>query len=211
MTPVTPQIKSSSGFRPPSQGNIVNIVLLLIVLVCFTWFLVLPLNQQLNASRDQLHQAQAASQSLSQTNQQLQQLVSQMQTSTDDINHLNEALPLDNRPTKVDILLDSLAKTSGLTLSAIEPDSLGDKGDSIVAGNKALLKDPYSTVRVLHSMAFQVSLTGSIDQFINFLHLAETSSRLLDIDMVSARGDQNNLLSFHTHLKTYYYAPWARL
>lgn len=74
----------------------------------------------------------------------------------------------------------------------------------ISAGNKELIKDPFGAKRSLQTTKVTMFVTGTIDQFRNFLILLETSGRLVDVsDLDISTGD--GLVRYRVTLKAYSY------
>ena len=76
-----------------------------------------------------------------------------------------------------------------------------------VAGDKAVIEQPFNAVRKTKTIGINVSGTGTIDQLDNFLRLLESSGRVLQVqgmDINQGRGDQ---LIFRLAINTYSYVP----
>ncbi len=199
------------AFNPPSIQNmydnkqltspLVQIVLLLVVIVLFSWFLVKP---KINESTD-LHRTLAAKKQqlgkLQSEKQELNRLISQMQDSAEDIKLLDEAVPLTGRVTKLNVLIENLAQSSGMQIGQLSADGMDEV---ISAGNKDVLENPYEAKRSLQTATVSVLLIGNIEQFRNFLELLETNGRILDVSSLDVVGG-DAVTRFRVKLKAYAY------
>jgi Tfp pilus assembly protein PilO len=199
------------AFTPPSihdvyenqqyTGPLSQSILLALVIVLIGWFLVKPQFTEFNAQHDQLKAANSQMDALDKEKADLDRLVSQMQSSEQQVKITDEALPLTSRVSRVDVLVDSLARSAGMQVAQIE--ALGDENIP-AAANKAVLKDPFAAARSLQTTKVTVAVSGSIDQFRNFLQLLETSGRLIDVSSLSlTSGD--GVTKFNMEMKTYSY------
>ncbi len=100
----------------------------------------------------------------------LNKLIGQLQSAGDAVTLIDEALPLADRTTKLDVMLDNYAKASSMDIGQITVEETDDK--KISAGDKEVLKEPYKASRKLATTTASVSISGTIDQFKNFLQLA---------------------------------------
>lgn len=198
------------SITPPSLRNIntrelsnpfIQIAFLLIILVLFSWFILKPKLSQSTESRQTLKAAEEQYKVTQHDEQELNRLIGQMRSSSKEITKIDEALPLSGRASKAYVLLDNLVKTSGMSIILI---NTSDTADSISAGDKDMLKNPYQPGRSLHTLSFQVSISGNMDQFRNFLQLIETNGRVLDVtDVEVAGGDP--ITKFRVTVKAYAY------
>jgi hypothetical protein len=79
--------------------------------------------------------------------------------------------------------------------------------ETVAAGNKEVLKNPYEAARKLQTQTLTVQLTGGIEQFRDFLHLIETSGRVVDVESVDILSGDDNGVKFKVRLKAYAYIP----
>jgi Tfp pilus assembly protein PilO len=178
-----------------------QIILMLIVIVLFSWFLFKPKLTTVIENRKVLTAAKSQLASVDNEKRELNRLVQQLQSASSEVKLTEEALPLSGRTSKPHILLDSLAKSSGMVVVQITPD---DTDNIISAGNKAVLADPYKAARALNESMYTVSVTGTIDQFKNYLQLLETNGRVLDISTLEIVGG-DPVTKFRIKIKTYSY------
>lgn len=167
--PFTPSTKATST---------VEVVLLVIIIALFTWFIAIPkfstyraANQALKTIEEQITKAE-------QEGQEITKLATKLKSSDQAVKLADEVLPLNGRITKLQVLVDQLASFSGLQLSSMDIPAMEQ---IISAGNKEVLAEPFKQERALRTDTVTVSLSGTVDQFRNFLELLETNTRLLSI------------------------------
>jgi Tfp pilus assembly protein PilO len=164
----------------------------------------MPKYQSLSSSKQTLKDAKASLQNLQGDKSTLSNLEAKLKSSSTDVTLLDEALPLDTRTSRIYIMVDSLVKASGMTLANI---GVEIPTNAIAAGDTKLLADPLASPRKLESIPINVSITGTMDQFVNFLKQLEASSRIIDVEAIEVGAGQGPLLNFRLKLKTYSYAP----
>ncbi|HEX3099368.1 MAG TPA: hypothetical protein VHQ41_00140 [Patescibacteria group bacterium] len=197
-----PQTMSSSTPAIKNYGSpLAQAILLIIVLVLFSWFILKPKMTQLAQQRSELKAAQTQLAGIRSDQESLNQLVQDLHDSSDQVAKVDEALPLNGRVSKVYVLLDSLVRSSGMNLTLISAD---DTSKSVSAGDKPLLENPYQPGRTLHTIILTTSVTGTMEQFKNLLQLVETSGRVLDIDSVEVLGGEG-VTKFRVSVKAYAY------
>ena len=183
------------------RNPMLQAILIIIVVALFGWFIVLPKNTQVKDKTDQLATLEAQSQSLQSDMEAVNKLVAQLETSKDEVKLIDEALPLSNRPTKIALLLEEYARSSGMSVAQI---SIGDVDKAIAAGNKEELAKPFEANRSLVTTDVTVSVGGSVDQFKNFLTLLETSGRILDVESFTVNSSEDTI-RYNLKLLTYAY------
>lgn len=196
----TPSIQTIYGNRQLTSP-LVQSVLLIIIIVLLGWFIVRPEFVSSRAQHAQLEQASQKRAAIENEKQELERLVSQLQTSAEDIKITDEALPLVGRISRLDVLIESLARSSGLQVAQI---NAANTGDTIAAGNKAVLSDPYGVDRKLQTSSVSVLLSGNVDQFRTFLQLLETSGRVLDVSGLEVTSEPG-ATKFRVTIKAYAY------
>jgi len=195
----------ATNFTQPNktQASIVETIALVIVVVLVLWYFVKPQSSALKDQRAQLQQVQTEYEGIEQEKNDLADLSAKMKAAPEDIALMDQALPLQNRYTQMELLLDSLVSASGMKSTDL---SFQPLENDVVAGNKAIIDRPYSVERKLKATSFDLSVTGSIDQFKSLLQLIETNSRIIDINTMSMTNEQGNV-TFRLKLKTYSYVP----
>jgi len=196
----SPQI-SSLYHNKQLTSPVAVIVLLVMIIVLFSWFILKPKMSSVSAQHGNLKTLKSQLSAVDNEKRELNRLVAQLADSKDEVTLTDEALPLSGRTSKVHVLVDNLAKASGLVISQITAE---DVDDIISAGNKEVLKDPYKPQRKLYTSTVTVSVAGTVDQFKNFLELLETNGRVLDISQLEIIGDEGST-KFRVKIKSYSY------
>jgi Tfp pilus assembly protein PilO len=189
--------------KPSSQGKIFEAVLLLIIAILFYFFMVGPKRGELAAADAQYQTLQSQQNGLANTKAQLQKAISDLNSHPQEVADMDEALPLDNRVTKLYIALDSLTQNSGMTVGNI---SVAFNGGTDMAGNKALLADPYAVQRTVQTLTTTLQVTGSFEQFQALLQKLENSGRLINITGLNITPVPGGSFNFGLNLEAYYYA-----
>lgn len=197
-------------FRPIAQGrtsfsgSIFEVVFLLIVIFLGYWYLVLPKSDEYTRYQDQLVSLQGRRRELDAQKKVFDTLVQDLSLQTEAIAALDDMLPLDAKPSRLYLLMESLMQRAGLGSGVV---GIEIDPQTPVAGNKAVIDQPFDADRKVKTIAITVSGTGTIDQIDNFLHLLESSGRVLQVqsmDINQGRGDQ---LIFSLVISTYSYVP----
>ncbi len=186
-----------------TQTSVVETSALIIVIVVVGWFFVRPQMTVLKSAKSQLQQEQAEYQNVEKDKNDLNQLATKLKQSQIDLVLVDEALPLHNRPTQLEVLLDTLITATGMSATDL---SLRQEEDSIAAGDKALLSNPYGANRKAQTTTVDLSVNGNIDQFKNLLQLIETNGRIIDVTGMSMING-SELTEFKLKLKAYNYVP----
>ena len=190
-------INSSPGSL---RNSLAEIVALILVIVLVFWFFVKPKMVELSAVRADVKSEQAIANRVEADSAQLTKLVSKLQQSKKDVDLLDEALPLESRITRLEVLLDSLVSASGTKLATLNV----QVGDKVVSGDKGELADQFGVERKLQTYTGDLTVTGSIDEFKNLLQLIETNGRIIEITNLDLTGD-SGVPSYRLKLKAYSY------
>jgi Tfp pilus assembly protein PilO len=188
--------------KTKGQASVIETVALLIVIGLVAWFFVLPKQSQVNQYRAELQAEKDAYQKVDKDKQELLQLISKLKQSEQDLKLLDEALPLDARVTKIQLLLESMAAAAGMRVPTLNP----TVSNAVVAGNKQMNNNIYDGQRSLQTINVDMTVSGGIDQFRNFLSLLETNGRIIDVVSVDLSNDEGGG-SFRLKLKSYSYVP----
>lgn len=194
---ISPQIKSS-------QNSIFEAVLLLIVCILFYWFILLPKTAQVAEQKTALSQAQDEKNNISGTVNDLKKMVEQLSTHAQDINALDEAMPLDSKVLRLRLLLEDLGRSVGMSVSNV---SVAGDSDAPWAGDKEILENPYSVPRLVERLSGTVSAVGTYSQMVAFMEKIETSGRLININSVNIDNSADGNLNILLTLDAYYLAP----
>ncbi len=187
MTPNSPTIQNSNQHARDFGSPVAQTFLLLIVLFLFSWFMIKPKLSQLVEQRSQLNKAEAQLAGVKSDKKKLSTLIEDLRDASGDVAKIDEALPLNGRISKVYVMLDDYVRTSGMTLTLISAD---DTSKTTSAGDKSILANPYQDGRQLHTVTLTTTVSGTMEQFKNFLQLVETSSRVLEVESVEVDGGE---------------------
>lgn len=178
----------TTAFAAKQAGNpVFQSIFLIIVIVLFAWFLLRPWLEKTLDTRAELNTEQKVLDSIQADQRELNRLVNQLRTSPEEIALVDEALPLNGRISKVNVLLDSLVRSSGMTLAVLSAD---DTQSIVSAGDKTVLANPYQPGRKLHTITVSASITGTMEQLKNLLQLMETNGRVLDVESLQILGGE---------------------
>ncbi len=199
-----PKLATLPARRPTHSGF--QAVLLLVVIVLFAWFIVLPTGQSLGNKQEQVKQSQAELKDIEDNAANLQSLITVMNAPENnaDLESLDEALPIDERISKVHLLLDQIVRASGMTLANVSVD--GGQPE-VAAGAKDDVQQPFRQERKQHVILATLGVTGNIEQGVGLMQLLENSARIIDVASLDVTSDGSGTLSFRFKLKMYYYAP----
>jgi Tfp pilus assembly protein PilO len=188
--------------KPTMQGKVFEVILLLIILALFYWFIIGPKQSQLATAQGQVQSLQTQQTDLLNNKAKLEKAISDLQSHPAEVAEMDEALPLDNRVTKLYIALDSLTQNSGMTVGNI---SVAFNSGTDMAGNKALLANPFSVTRTVQKMTTSLMVTGNFDQFQSLLQKLENSGRLINITEVNIAPATGGVFNFTLNLEAYYF------
>ncbi|TSC90736.1 MAG: type IV pilus assembly protein PilO [Candidatus Berkelbacteria bacterium Licking1014_96] len=184
-----------------TNRDVIIIIVCLIVVVLLSYFAVFPKlsqikeqNYDLGLKRDELEKTQEHLASV-------KEMEPQMDRKKDDLNALNEALPMGEDIQDLVALLEAAAKDKGLTISTIIP--LNTEEDLAAA---EVITTPEGFV--ISQMGVEVNLVGSYPQLKGFLEALEGTRKIInvkDLSISSAAGTlaANNLV-ITMSLNSYY-------
>jgi Tfp pilus assembly protein PilO len=203
MANTPPQIQSTDPIRVKAPVNPLFSILFFLLIVMLTWFLVWPKFSEIKVKSGELRELESVKDNFGQLKGNVDRLVSQMQSARQDISLLDEALPIDNRISKVYVIVESFAKASGLNLVNITTDT----GDALAVDGAVGEKDgQFKKERKLFISTMTLSLSGGYESFLTFLTFLEDSSRIVDVDSVDIAPGENGELTFRVKLKSYFYS-----
>lgn len=193
----------SINYRPQIRSQIMGTGLLILFLVLFVWFIVLPKNRAYSEIKSQITELDSEKVNLYSGVEDLNKLVSELSSAKSDVKLLDEALPLSDRATRIAILIESYANSTAMQLSQL---NIQDMEKDLSAGNKAVLDKPFDQERSLQTVQVNITVDGTVEQFKNFLLLLETSGRIIDVESFTVnQGDE--LDRFNLTISTYAYEP----
>lgn len=197
-----PMISTTRPMQEQYRNRIVEVVLLVVAIILFANFLLMPKRSAVAEQKQQLEELTLENENIAKNKQQLNTLVQQMKTSKKDLALLDSTLPLNSRVTTTHVLLDSLVAASGLTLATISTDT---SDDMVAAGDSQMIKDPFGGKHTLKTVQINLGVTGTMDQFLSFLKSLENSARIVDVKNITINQGTGGSASFGLTLKTYFY------
>jgi Tfp pilus assembly protein PilO len=198
----SPAIKTVAQSPQHERNNMIEIVLLAVVIIIFSWFVLKPKVIAVAQSREELKELEQQQSIVATKKDELMSLVAKMENAKVDISLLDEALPLQPRATTLVVLVDSLAKSNGLSVTATAMDG-SEIARDIAAADHAALADPFKVQRKMNPESVLVTAGGTLDQFMGFLNAIENSTRLLDVETIDISGEEDGTLSFKVKVKAY--------
>ena len=192
--------QGKSAFRNP----LAEIILLVVVGVLLFWFIVLPKKAQTQAQKLELDRIKLLSTQTSAKLAKLRELADSLKAHQTEVTLLDKALPLDGKSLRLQLLLEALAKSAGVTVGDI---NINGKGNAVVSGDKDLLKDIYGAQRNPQKLSGSVYVIGNFSQLKAFLQKIESSGRLIDITDLSLDAGQDGNLNMKVAINSYYFAP----
>ena len=205
-TTVSKNINIGLPPKPKSSNNtLFSVVLLLVVCGLFGFFIILPKKSAVAAKQSQLQQLKSQEALITTQAAQLNGLIASLQNHSQDVKELDASLPLNGKTFDLQLLLESLANESGVTVGSI---NLSGNGNEVLAGDTSLLEDPYSASRTLQTITGEVYVIGSFPQLLGFLQKIENSDRIMQVTSLEISSDDNNgsSLSLKIDLNAYYFA-----
>lgn len=190
--------------RKPARVSLSLIVLLIGAIGAGYWVFVIPKRVELATVNSQLVVLRQDQVSVTADVETLNKLISQLKSDTDDMAHLDESLPLVQSGFRTQMLLTKLAQFSGVTLNSISVDG---NYQSVIAGNKQLLANPYAVTRKLQTSLAQITVSGSYDQLKVFLQKIENNSRIMNVQSLSLTSNKGDTLIMNLSLAAYSFAP----
>ena len=188
----------------PSRNTLFEVGLLVIICVLFVWFILLPKKAEVDKKDADLAKAQAQQADIHGQLATLQSLISSLPANSQNISNLDQAIPLDGNTVRLQLLIQSIAQSAGVTVGNI---SISGSPNGEVVGDPALLADPYAAQRTLQTMDGTIYAIGTFNQLEVLLKKFENSGRLIDIDSLAiGQGSEGNL-SMTLTFKAYYFAP----
>ncbi len=181
-----------------------EVLLMIIVAGLFYGFLARPKAAELAGQKQTLGQLQNEYQALDGNLNALNELIDKLKAGkkTGEIEKLDEAIPLDGKVFSFNNLLKILAKESGVTLGSF---LISGTTGYIIAGNTPLLEQPFGQKRSLQKLPGDITAIGNLEQIINFIKKIEDSARIIQINSLEISGSQEDGVSLHMNIETYYY------
>lgn len=197
----TPPEINTNYTRKDFGNPIIQIILMLIVLVLFSWFILLPKVKQYKEVKANIAASTNELSKIKKDQEDLNQLITKLRNSSDKVALIDEALPLNGRMSKAYVLFDNLVRSSGMSMASF---NVSETLKPISAGDKKILENQFQEPRKLNTITMTASTTGTMDQLRNFLQQVETNGRVLDVQSIEIVSGED-LAKFNLIVKAYSY------
>ncbi len=198
-----PIFKSAAQAVVPYKNTVIEIVMVIFAAGLFFWYLLRPQMNTVSLARQKLAVVLEEASTMEEKRAQLDQLVKQMKAGEkDDLPKLDEALPLQPQVSRLYYVIEQYGQVSGLTVGSI---GINTGAEAIVAGNRAMLENPFGVKRTVKKLTANVTLSGTFEQFQAFLKNIESHPRVIDISSLDISGTQGGIIDFKFSLTSYYY------
>jgi Tfp pilus assembly protein PilO len=184
-----------------SRNYLAKIFLLLLIIGAGYWFMVSPKMVTQNTKKDQLSQLTKEREDLASSISTFNKLVSDLNSHSQDAARLDEALPLQSKSFRMNLLIRKLAETAGVTVQDV---NFSEKA-GVIAGSKDTSAQPFAGTRTLQKFTGSVAVTGNFDNIQAFIKNVENNSRIMDIQNFDISGSSDGALSLKLNLITYSY------
>lgn len=182
--------------------SLTEVVLLVIMIGLFSWYMVLPKQAGLKTKQAQIKQLQDSKNKIQSEIDGLNASINTLNDSKSQVTDLDEALPLDSRTTKLQMLMEAIASQAGVALESVNFD-LDSK--AVYATDPEAVKNPFTQPRSLKTIKGSVAVLGTYDQIQAFLEKIEHSQRLLQILTMDLNLQQDNVMSLKLDLEAFSY------
>ncbi len=198
-----PKLQVPSSIKA-SRNAVLEAFLLVVIGILFYFFLLTPKLAEVKSKQAQLDSLDTRRQSLESDVKTLQDLSQHLIQSSADVSRLDQALPLNERGIRTQMLLQQLFSSSAVSVGDI---SVNETGGGVDAGNLALLENPFAVQRSLNSLTVNVSVGGSFGQLVDLLKKLENYGRIMDVSALSLSAGSNGQLDMKLTFTMYYFAP----
>lgn len=200
--------KNTSIFTRPqgnsSRNSLFEVGLLVIICVLFVWFVLLPKKAAVDLKNGDLAKVRQREKQTAGQLAKLQSLIGSLPSNSQNVANLDKAIPLDGNVVRLRLLIQSITQSVGVTVGDI---NVSGNANGVVAGDTALLANPYGVSRSLKIMDGTIYVMGSFDQLQALLKKLENSGRLIDISALTIDQGSEGSLNMTLGIKAYYLAP----
>lgn len=179
-----------------------EVALLVIIIGVVFWFLILPKNSEVKSEHQQLEALSARTVEIQGQAAVLKNLVDSLSASGKDVEKLDEGLPLTGRTTRLQMLLEGIASSSGMNNTKI---SVDNPSSGVVAGDVALLENEFKAGRSLQVVSAFVDVTSTMDKLVVFLQKLERSGRIFAVKTLEIGPAEDQQLNMKLTLDAYYF------
>ncbi len=188
----------------PYRFSIVETFLLIVVIGLFSWFILLPKKAAVQTRENELKDLVNQQQSIASKVSTLKGLIAQLESHQKQVSYLDEALPLEGRTSKLQILLNSITASAGVTVGDM---NIMSDSEQVFATNTDTAQESFKASRSLKKLTANVYVIGTYEQLKAFLEKVEETGRILDIVSLDLGASQDNQLDLRLVVTSYYYAP----
>jgi len=173
-----------------SRTSVIIIVILLLAAV--TYFFLIPQWGNLSSKQKEINDLRKQTENLKKTQKQLDDFVAKYKTLQEQVNTVNNTLPLEHADTpRLLANVEELSKLSGLRLTDIQI----KEADADLPGQSTSVVEQEISIRLI----------GSYPAFQDFVLRLENNLRLMDVLSANLRTDAENAnLVYELRVKTYY-------
>ena len=184
------------------RNYLIEAALLLVVSGLFVWFIILPKNAELSARNGDLANLETQRSQIQTQAEQLNKLIEKLKNSQAEIKNLDTALPLAHNAIQFEVLIRNMAESVNVKVGSL---NLASKPEAVVAGDKALLTDPFAAKRSLQKLSGSIFVTGNLEQLLDFLKKLEKSGRFIGVTSVQMDSGSEGLLNLRLGIDIYYF------
>lgn len=197
-----PRLEKAPVFAKKSSSSSLEIIFLLVFIFLFGWFVLQPKSSALSLREKEKQALLDEESSIDAKVQTLKKLIQEMKQHPKEIALLDEAIPLDSRQTKLEILLFSLAGSAGISVGDI---NIARRAEEVYATNPEIQKKPFENPRSLKKFMVSIDVFGNFEQLVEFIKKLENSGRLVDIATFALSPTDNNQLNLKLTANSYYF------
>ena len=194
------------------QYGLGKFILATLVAVLILVFLVIPKFNEYRSVAKQLKEAEDITARLEQEDVEITRRLSEFQTQKDQIDLLNQAIPDRSDIPDLYAHLETLLKTSNLTLSAIQAvdqTPVIEQNPGAATGTETMTigapqEQQLTPTPSLGMVSVSLEAQGALEGYKQFLSSLEKSLRIIDVQNVEINTDENGILTYRITLRTYY-------
>lgn len=184
------------------RNYIIEAVLLLIVCGLLVWFIVLPKKAEVASRNEDFAKLEVQKSKIKSESDELNKLIQKLNVSEKEIKDLDTALPLVHNAIQFELLIKNIAGSVNVSVGSL---NLSSKPELVVAGDKALIDNPFAVKRSLQKLSGSIYAIGTLDQLLAFLKKIERSGRYISVTSVQMDPGADNNLNLRMSVDVYYF------
>lgn len=189
------------------KNSLIEVFLLLVVCGLFFKYLIMPKQAALEIMQAESAVLQTKADSTAGLLKKLQDLTNNLNKYPKEFSELDQALPLDGKAYKLQLLLETLAQSVNVTIGSI---NIGETKEDAWAGNREVLDNPFKGSRALGKLTGSIYVFGSYDQITAFLEKLQNSGRIVNINSIGMESGKDGALNLQITFESYYLMPIAQ-